>query len=385
MAGYIGSKVAVVSSGAERKKVFTATSGQTSFTGLSYTVNNVHVFQNGVRLVDGTDYTATNGNSITLTVGAATDDQVVVVSYNTFQTSDTVSASAGGTFTGDVNFTGAFTSQGIDDNATSTAMTLDSSGNVLLSKTSSATNTVGVELGATGYGAFCRDANKVAIFNRKTNDGTILDIQKDGSTVGSIGAVFGGLMVNGTVSVNLDNGTNQVGFGTGAIAGNGIGNDAVLDLGRSNRRFKDLYLSGGVYLGGTGSANLLDDYEAGTFIAGFSGATVSAGNYTGFYTKIGQVVHWNYYSQASNISGASGTAKLTGLPFTVLNNQDAYEPVVTSHNTFFGGSATAGVSGYHSINNTTVVFVTTGGTGASTFVNGGSQYIMVSGTYVTAS
>ena len=385
MAGYIGSKVAVVSSGAERKKVFTATSGQTSFTGLSYTVNNVHVFQNGVRLVDGTDYTATNGNSIILTVGAATNDQVVVVSYNTFQTSDTVSASTGGTFAGDVNFTGAFTSQGIDDNATSTAMTLDSSGNVLLSKTSSATNTVGVELGATGYGAFCRDANKVAIFNRKTNDGTILDIQKDGSTVGSIGAVFGGLMVNGTVSVNLDNGTNQVGFGTGAIAGNGIGNDAVLDLGRSNRRFKDLYLSGGVYLGGTGSANLLDDYEAGTFIAGFSGATVSAGNYTGFYTKIGQVVHWNYYSQASNISGASGTAKLTGLPFTVLNNQDAYEPVVTSHNTFFGGSATAGVSGYHSINNTTVVFVTTGGTGASTFVNGGSQYIMVSGTYVTAS
>ena len=130
MAGYIGSKVAVVSSGAERKKVFTATSGQTSFTGLSYTVNNVHVFQNGVRLVDGTDYTATNGNSITLTVGAATDDQVVVVSYSSFQTSDTVSASAGGTFLGDVNFTGAFTSQGIDDNATGTAMTLDASGNV---------------------------------------------------------------------------------------------------------------------------------------------------------------------------------------------------------------------------------------------------------------
>ena len=130
MAGYIGSKAAVVSSGAERKKVFTATSGQTSFTGLSYTVNNVHVFQNGVRLVDGTDYTAADGNSLTLTVGAATDDQVVVVSYNTFQTSDTVSASAGGTFTGDVNFTGAFTSRGIDDNATSTAMTLDASGNV---------------------------------------------------------------------------------------------------------------------------------------------------------------------------------------------------------------------------------------------------------------
>ena len=30
-------------------------------------------------------------------------------------------------------------------------------------------------------------------------------------------------------------------------------------------RFKDLYLSGGVYLGGTGAANKLDDYEEGTW------------------------------------------------------------------------------------------------------------------------
>ena len=147
----------------------------------------------------------------------------------------------------------------------------------------------------------------------------------------------------------------------------------------------DLTLSGGVYLGGTGSANKLDDYEAGTFTVGFTGATVSAGNYTGYYTKIGQVVHWNYYSQASNISGASGNAGLTGLPFTVLNNLNAYQPIVTSHNTFFGGSATAGVSGYQNINTTTVQFLPTGGVSPSTFVNGGSQYIMVSGTYITAS
>ena len=130
MAGYIGSKASVVSSGVENKKVITATAGQTSFTGLTYSPNRVHVFQNGVRLVDGTDYTATDGNSLTLTVGALADDQVVVVSYSGFQTSDTVSSSAGGTFTGDVNFTGAFTSQGIDDNANATAITIDSSENV---------------------------------------------------------------------------------------------------------------------------------------------------------------------------------------------------------------------------------------------------------------
>jgi hypothetical protein len=41
--------------------------------------------------------------------------------------------------------------------------------------------------------------------------------------------------------------------------------DNDVSLGVSTHRFKDLYLSGGVYLGGTGAANYLDDYEEGTW------------------------------------------------------------------------------------------------------------------------
>ena len=88
MAGYIGSKASVVSSGAERKKTFAITTSTTALTGLSYTPTKVHVFHNGVRLVDGTDYTATNSTSITLTVAAENGDQVVVVSYASFQVAD---------------------------------------------------------------------------------------------------------------------------------------------------------------------------------------------------------------------------------------------------------------------------------------------------------
>ena len=106
MAGYIGSKASVVSSGAERKKLFNITTTTTSLTGLAYTLGQVHVFHNGVRLVDGTDYTATNGTSITLTVAAENGDQVAVVSYATFQTSDTVSASTGGTFAAGIDVIG---------------------------------------------------------------------------------------------------------------------------------------------------------------------------------------------------------------------------------------------------------------------------------------
>ena len=113
MAGYIGSKASVVSSGAERKKTFAITTSTTSLTGLVYTPTKVHVFHNGVRLVDGTDFTATNSTSITLTVAAENGDQVVVVSYATFQTSDTVSASAGGTFGGNIDVTGTVTADGL--------------------------------------------------------------------------------------------------------------------------------------------------------------------------------------------------------------------------------------------------------------------------------
>jgi len=99
MAGYIGSKASVVSSGAERKKTFTITGATTSLTGLNYTVGKVHVFQNGVRLVDGTDYTATNGTTITLTVAAQSGDNVVVISQAAFQVADALLTS-GGTLTG---------------------------------------------------------------------------------------------------------------------------------------------------------------------------------------------------------------------------------------------------------------------------------------------
>lgn len=109
MAGYIGSKASVVSSGAERKKVFDITTSTTALTGLSYTANQVHVFHNGVRLISGTDYTETNDTTITLTNAAENGDQVVVVSYASFQTSDTVSASAGGTFSNAVTIDGNLT------------------------------------------------------------------------------------------------------------------------------------------------------------------------------------------------------------------------------------------------------------------------------------
>ena len=190
MAGYIGSKASVVSSGAERKKTFTITGATTSLTGLNYTVGKVHVFQNGVRLVDGTDYTATNGTTITLTVAAQSGDNVVVISQADFQVADALLTS-GGTMTGDLTVQGAFTSQGIDDNGNATAITIDSNENVLVGTTSSNYGAVGTQIGTGGNNYMTRSAAQPLLLNRLSSDGYILLLMKDGSTVGSIG-VSGG-------------------------------------------------------------------------------------------------------------------------------------------------------------------------------------------------
>jgi hypothetical protein len=72
----------------------------------------------------------------------------------------------------------------------------------------------------------------------------------------------GAALIGGSVDAN--NGIINPGKADGDIA------DDAISLGGSSSRFKDLYLSGGVYLGGTGAANLLDDYEEGTWTPAFS-------------------------------------------------------------------------------------------------------------------
>jgi len=93
MSGYIGSNISITSSGTERIFEFTATEGQTLFQPVQYTRTLVHVYQNGVRLIDGTDYTAATGTSITLTTPATAGHQIVVVSNAAFSPADTFSRS----------------------------------------------------------------------------------------------------------------------------------------------------------------------------------------------------------------------------------------------------------------------------------------------------
>tara|TARA_B110000495_G_scaffold194292_1_gene200508 strand:+ start:37 stop:294 length:258 start_codon:yes stop_codon:yes gene_type:complete len=58
-----------------RTWIVTPTADQTVFT-IMYTANRLFVFLNGIKLISGVDYTATNGTSVTLTTGVAVTDRV---------------------------------------------------------------------------------------------------------------------------------------------------------------------------------------------------------------------------------------------------------------------------------------------------------------------
>jgi hypothetical protein len=152
--------------------------------------------------------------------------------------------------------------------------------------------------------------------NRLGSDGGIIDFRKDGAPVGSIGTEGGDLTI-GTGDTGL-----QFRDASDAIRPFNISTnsarDASIDLGRSSERFRDLYLSGGVYLGGTGAANKLDDYEEGTWTPVDGTGGVGSGG-VGVYTKIGRLVHVSGTLVVTAFTGGNTDYAISGLPFTVSN------------------------------------------------------------------
>jgi hypothetical protein len=156
------------------------------------------------------------------------------------------------------------------------------------------------------------------VLNRLNSDGAIANFAKDGTTVGSIGVAQSGdrtYFSGGSYGIASDTSeTTIMPCGT-----TGTGNDGVLNLGKADARFKDLYLSGGVYLGGTGSANKLDDYESGSFTPNINfggGATgIAYGNRGGRYVKIGNFVFVRVGIRLTNKGSSTGGLRITGFPF----------------------------------------------------------------------
>jgi len=147
------------------------------------------------------------------------------------------------------------------------AMRIDSSGNLLVGRTSaSGVDTDGHVLWGNGASYHSITDNAVQFINRNGTDGNLLQLYKNGSTVGSIGTISGYLTIGtndtGLIFNDLSNAIYPWNVGTNGAS------DGLLDLGFSNRRFKDLYLSNAIYLGsGTGTTtSYISDFEDDLYI-----------------------------------------------------------------------------------------------------------------------
>ena len=399
MSGYIGN--IPVPQATQTRQSFTATASQTTFNTAGYSVGYVDVFLNGVKLAPA-DYTATNGSDIILAVGAASGDILEIVAYEIFQVVDqdftgdfTVDGTtfvvdstnnrvgigltpskkldvdttmrvtnASGTSAAELDVSSGSTwrfraqpttgtnAYGLDivrgSAGTDVKMSIDSSGNLLVGKTASSLNNDGFQAHNTGYIGSTNSGASTAYFNRKTNDGDIVNFQKDGTTVGSIGNSGNDFYVTGSVSniagVTFAN-SKMMPMRSGSPA------DGQSDLGSSSYRWRDAYLSGGVYLGGTGASNQLSDYETGTWTPEMadasSGGTVATGGIkAGRYVKIGKMVH--IYVVMLNMTtsslGSSSNLYIRNLPFTPLGSGTTYPTAaIKMSQVTFSGYCTAQV------------------------------------------
>ena len=269
-------------------------------------------------------------------------------------------------------------------------MRIDSSGNLLVGKQSSDSATAGTTVYSSGYLATTvaqgtANSGSVAQFRRNTTDGNIVSFFKDSTTVGSIGT-FGSDIYVGTDNTGMrygyagintlipfdpatadgvSNGVTDLGHSdrryknlylsgsiqwtegqveinsgrllqrsTGDASGlrfdgsgytpfkNGSAADGTVDLGYSGGRYKNLYLSGGVYLGGLVGANKLDHYEEGTWAPVISVENAAAAGITvnhATYTKVGRLVSLVFEITINSVTGTNNSRaiQLTGMPFVI--------------------------------------------------------------------
>jgi hypothetical protein len=97
--------------GVRRRYLYTATAGQTSFSGndsngisLVYVDSEyLDVYQNGVKLKTVSDYASTTGTTVVLVSAASLNDIVEIIAHDIVGIADSVSAKDGGNFAGDIS------------------------------------------------------------------------------------------------------------------------------------------------------------------------------------------------------------------------------------------------------------------------------------------
>jgi len=164
----IGRPVSLTSNVASKSISVTATASQTLFTVTGgYRINQVAVFRNGVRLADGSDFTARDGATVTLLSAASAGDVLEFQIFDDFRVADAIqTASAEQTISGNLTVTGTVTGVGTVTGAA-----------------------IGISSGGTVVGA-AKTLNFVGNGNLITTNGETIDIEITSGGGGGLGTAI---------------------------------------------------------------------------------------------------------------------------------------------------------------------------------------------------
>ena len=219
-----------------------------------------------------------------------------------------------------------FTSNGIDDNADATAITIDSDENIAIGVTSkNSANNGSLTIGHTGMtkitGTANGNADELILIGANASANVGMSMISNNANQGII--YFGDEDDTDIGGIIYDHSTNDLVFQTNTSekvrvkSGGDLNiNDGNLVIGSSGHGIDFSNASGSA--SGSSSA-LLDDYEEGTWTPASGGGNGS----TAYYTKIGRLVH---IEGDITFSGNSSSPIITGLPFAPVTQGGSVAP-----------------------------------------------------------
>ena len=221
----IGNPITLTNNVASKNISVTATADQTLFTVTGgYRINQLAVFRNGVRLVDGSDFTARDGSTVTLITAANLNDTIEFQIFEDFRVADAiVSAEASQTISGELNVTGGFNigiQSGGTDIATGvvTAINFIGAGNTAVY--SAVSKTVDISISGSGGGGlgtainYADDATATpfSYIDREAtvSENLMLDTTKAGESESIIVSVIPNITLNAGVAVTVGTGKTMI-------------------------------------------------------------------------------------------------------------------------------------------------------------------------------
>ena len=221
----IGNPITLTNNVASKNISVTATADQTLFTVTGgYRINQLAVFRNGVRLVDGSDFTARDGSTVTLITAANLNDTIEFQIFEDFRVADAiVSAETTQTISGELNVTGGFNigiQSGGTDIATGviTAINFIGAGNTAVYDTVS--KTVDISISGSGGGGlgtainYADDATATpfSYIDREAtvSENLMLDTTKAGESESIIVSVIPNITLNAGVAVTVGTGKTMI-------------------------------------------------------------------------------------------------------------------------------------------------------------------------------